>query len=143
MRRIVLLVTATGALGALSACGPVEPGATNSTSAGEPTLSTAVVPPATAVGPTSTVATQAPTSASFLSFAMPNLVGLDLQTAQNMVQTHRIFYSKSHDLLGSRHQIVDSDWIVCSQNIPAGQQVTSDIEGQIDFGVVKRTETCP
>ena len=74
---------------------------------------------------------------------MPKFVGMDLQSAQNAVQTHGIFYSKSHDLRGSRHQILDSDWVVCTQNIRPGQQVTSDIEGQIDFGVVKRTETCP
>jgi hypothetical protein len=42
-----------------------------------------------------------------------------------------------------RHQVLDSDWIVCTQNVAPGQQVTSDAEGQIDFGVVKRSETCP
>jgi beta-lactam-binding protein with PASTA domain len=77
------------------------------------------------------------------NFTMPDFVGLDLQTAQNMVQTYDVFLSKSHDLLGSRNQLVDSNWIVCDQNIPAGQQVTGDAEGLIDFGVVKREEACP
>jgi|tagenome__1003787_1003787.scaffolds.fasta_scaffold20988520_9 hypothetical protein len=78
-----------------------------------------------------------------VNFAMPNFVGTDLQTAQNLVQTNGVFLSLSHDLLGSRNQLVDSNWMVCDQNIPAGQQVSGDVEGKIDFGVVKREESCP
>jgi hypothetical protein len=141
MRRTVLLVTTAGALAALTACGP------DGTAASSPSTSSAVPPSealSTAVAaPTSVAPTQQPSSSAFAAFAMPQFVGMDLQSAQNEVQTHGIFYSKSHDLLGSRHQILDSDWIVCDQNIPPGQQVTADIEGQIDFGVVKRTESCP
>jgi hypothetical protein len=92
---------------------------------------------------TPVVTTPAPTSAPFVAFAMPRFVGMDLQSAQDAVQTHGIFHSRSHDLRGVRHQVLDSDWMVCSQNIPAGTRVTSDIEGQIDFGVVKRAESCP
>lgn len=68
---------------------------------------------------------------------------MDLQTAQNTVQTYNVFYSVSHDLLGSRNQVLDSNWIVCDQNIAPGERVTGDVEGTIDFGVVKREETCP
>ena len=46
-------------------------------------------------------------------------------------------------LLAGRNQLVDSNWIVCEQNIAPGERVTGDVEGQIDFGVVKRGETCP
>ncbi|PZA23086.1 hypothetical protein DMO24_01560 [Modestobacter versicolor] len=74
---------------------------------------------------------------------MPDLVGLDLQTAQDTVQGNGVFFSVSHDLLGTRNQVVDSNWIVCSQNVAPGQQVTGDVEGQIDFGVVKRGEGYP
>jgi hypothetical protein len=77
------------------------------------------------------------------SFVMPDVVGIDLQSAQNLIQTNGVFYSKSHDLLGSRNQLVDSNWIVCDQNIPAGQEVTGDAEGANDLGVVKRDESCP
>jgi hypothetical protein len=90
-----------------------------------------------------TTSEPAPSSAAFTAFAMPRLVGMDLQSAQNEVQAHGIFFSVSHDLRGIRHQVLDSDWIVCTQNVAPGQQVTSDAEGQIDFGVVKRSETCP
>ena len=51
---------------------------------------------------------------------MPNAVGMDLQSAQNLVQDNGVFLSTSHDLLGSRQQMVDSNWIVCDQNIPPG-----------------------
>lgn len=80
-----------------------------------------------------------------VDFVMPNLVGIDLQTAQDRVQTFGIFYSISHDLRGSRLQILDSNWIVCTQNPSAGTRVhgtRSEWEGKIDFGVVKRTESC-
>jgi hypothetical protein len=74
---------------------------------------------------------------------MPALVGLDLQTAQNVIQGNGVFLSRSHDLLGMRNQVLDSNWVVCTQNIPVGQQVTGDAEGLIDLGVVKREESCP
>lgn len=81
-----------------------------------------------------------------VSFTMPNLVGTDLQTAQDKVQEFGIFYSISHDLLGSRSQVIDSNWIVCDQTPRAGAKVqgrAEDWEGKIDFGVVKREERCP
>ena len=74
---------------------------------------------------------------------MPDLRGQVLQDAQNALHTQGVFYSKSHDLRGVRHQVLDRDWKVCSQNVPAGQQVTGNAEGTIDFGVVKLSETCP
>ena len=146
MRRTAPLLTIAGALVALTACGPAATdtsGAPTSAIA-DSTSDVADSGESTAVtAPTPDITTQAPSSAAFAAFAMPNFVGMDLQSAQDAVQTHGIFFSKSHDLLGSRHQVLDSDWMVCAQNIPAGQQVTSDIEAQIDFGVVKRAENCP
>jgi hypothetical protein len=68
---------------------------------------------------------------------------MDLQSAQDLIQTNGVFFSTSHDLRGSRQQVLDSNWIVCTQNVPAGQQVTGDVEGAIDLGVVKREESCP
>lgn len=73
---------------------------------------------------------------------MPDLVGLDLQTAQDAVQEFGVFYSISHDLRGSRNQVLDSNWIVCDQVPAAGSRVTGEVEGTIDFGVVKREEAC-
>ena len=74
---------------------------------------------------------------------MPNMVGMNLQVAQNTMQANGVMYSVSHDLLGMRKQVLDGNWQVCNQSIPAGQLVTGDVEGQIDFGVVKLEERCP
>src|SRR5262249_61864650 len=74
---------------------------------------------------------------------MPNLVGRNLQAAQDAVQAAGIgFYSRSHDLPGrGREQILDRNWRVCTQTPRAGQPAP---RGTIpDFGVVKLTESCP
>ncbi|HEX3589041.1 MAG TPA: hypothetical protein VHV74_05360 [Pseudonocardiaceae bacterium] len=79
------------------------------------------------------------------SWRMPNLVGTGLQKAQDGIQHltgDGIFFTSSHDVTGrGRHQIVDSDWRVCSQNVRAGATIT--IGSKIDFGVVKLGENCP
>jgi hypothetical protein len=78
------------------------------------------------------------------SFTMPNEVGHVLQDAQDDLQSvsgNFAYYSKSHDLIGSRHQILDRDWQVCSQNITEGATVSES--DAVDFGVVKLSESCP
>jgi len=77
---------------------------------------------------------------------MPNLIGENLQDAQDKVQELGIFYSISHDLLGSRNQVLDSNWKVCTQTPKARTRIhgaADDYEGKFDFGVIKLTETCP
>jgi hypothetical protein len=88
-------------------------------------------------------ASTAPAQSS-TSFTMPKEVGHVLQDAQDDLQRvsgNSAYYSRSHDLLGDRHQILDRDWQVCTQNIAGGATVSdSDI---VDFGVVKLSESCP
>ena len=75
---------------------------------------------------------------------MPNEVGHALQDAQDDLQSvsgNSAYYSKSHDLLGNRHQILDRDWQVCTQNITEGAAVSES--DTVDFGVVKLSESCP
>ena len=77
---------------------------------------------------------------------MPNFVGMNLQDAQNKVQTYGIFFSTSHDALATRMQLVDSNWKVCSQTPAVGKLMkgdAADFEGVIDFGAVKMAESCP
>lgn len=77
---------------------------------------------------------------------MPSFVGMNLQDAQDKVQTFGIFFATSHDLLGSRRQVIDSNWQVCTQSPAAGTRIkgrASDFEGKFDFGAVKLTENCP
>ncbi|SSC25188.1 PASTA domain-containing protein [Klenkia terrae] len=127
----------------LGGCGSDEPAATSaatSASAVAPTTEAPATTPAPAPAPAVTPTTVA---APVVDFAMPDLVGTDLQTAQDTIQTYGVFLTVSHDLLGTRNQVLDSNWIVCDQNVAAGQQVTGEVEGSIDFGVVKREEGCP
>jgi hypothetical protein len=76
---------------------------------------------------------------------MPNLVGAGLQDAQNRIQSltgFAISFTTSHDATGhGRQQILDRNWIVCSQSIPPG--ATIDNSARIDFGAVKIEERCP
>ena len=79
------------------------------------------------------------------SWTMPNLVGKDLQGAQDAIQslTHdAVWLSTSTDLTGKgRAQIVDRNWTVCSSTPAPGATFTTTTA--IDFGVVRDTETCP
>ena len=79
------------------------------------------------------------------SWTMPNLVGKDLQGAQDTIQSltqDAVWLSTSTDLTGQgRAQIVDRNWIVCSSTPAAGAAFTATTT--IDFGVVRDTEVCP
>lgn len=76
---------------------------------------------------------------------MPDLVGSNLQDAQDAVQRlteFAISVTGSHDATGAgRQQVLDRNWKVCSQNVPAGR--TIDAGTSIDFGAVKLDERCP
>jgi hypothetical protein len=79
-------------------------------------------------------------------WVMPNLVGTDLQSAQDAIQSvtdDGIWYTHSHDATGAgRMQLWDRDWKVCSQNVAPGASIHSGTS--ITFDVVKRdSETCP
>jgi hypothetical protein len=112
------------------------------------TLVTAALAPIIVVGGCSSAhptasADDAPGQSSS-SFTMPNEVSHGLQDAQDDLQRvsgDPVYYSKSHDLLGSRHQILDRDWQVCTQNIAQGATVSES--ETVDFGVVKLSESCP
>ena len=143
------LFVAVAGLAALAAVGCSSEASTDAAADAPATVTvTAEAPSSAAVAPSPEAASTsaAPVTseaAVVVDFVMPNFVGTDLQTAQNAVQEAGVFYSVSHDLLGSRNQMLDSGWIVCTQNVAPGQRVTGDVEGQIDFGVVKREEFCP
>ncbi len=67
-----------------------------------------------------------------------------LQDAQDEIQRvsgDPVFYSHSHDLLGTLFQVLDANWKVCTQNLPQGATVSA--VGHVDFGVVKLDESCP
>ena len=77
---------------------------------------------------------------------MPNLIGKDLQGAQDAIQSltlGEVWYSGSTDLTGhGRARIVDRNWVVCTSTPPPG--ASFNVETKINFGVVKiDTEKCP
>jgi hypothetical protein len=87
-----------------------------------------------------------PVAAAEPSWTMPNLIGHDLQGAQDAIQslTHdAVWYSSSTDLTGQgRAQISDRNWVVCSSTPAPGGAFTAATK--VDFGVVRiDTETCP
>lgn len=95
-------------------------------------------------GTTATATTGTGTSDSKTSTtkAVPNFVGMGLQSAQDHAQKDGFYNLTSHDSTGrARMQILDRDWKVCSQNIKAG--TTTATTTKLDFGTVKLAETCP
>ena len=78
-----------------------------------------------------------------VGFTMPNEIGKVLQAAQDDLQRvsgNPLYYSASTDATGAgRMQIVDRNWKVCTQNVPAGTIVTDQT---ISFGAVKLDESC-
>ena len=78
-------------------------------------------------------------------FPMPDAVGMDLQQAQDLLQDasgEMLYFSSSEDATGEgRMQLIDSNWIVCSQNVEPGAMVTADLN--VIFHVVKDDESCP
>jgi len=88
----------------------------------------------------------APIGAAQAEWTMPNLIGKDLQGAQDAIQSltlGEVWYSSSTDLTGQgRAQVSDRNWVVCTSMPPPGARFTT--ETRIDFGVVRiDTETCP
>jgi hypothetical protein len=75
---------------------------------------------------------------------MPNLVGSNLQDAQDTIQRLTDFgiaVTTSHDATGAgRQQVLDRNWKVCSQSVAPGETITSNTS--IDFGAVKLEEDC-
>lgn len=69
---------------------------------------------------------------------MPNVVCMNLQTAQNTIQAAGVFYSRSSDATGrGRMQVNDRNWIVVSQTPAPG---TPFGEGEAVLSVVKLDE---
>jgi hypothetical protein len=78
------------------------------------------------------------------SWGMPDLVGMNLQEAQDALQRLTAFgvtLSTSSDARGEgRSQVLDRNWKVCDQDPPAGSTITSATVP--DFSVVRTSESC-
>ncbi|MDR6912846.1 MULTISPECIES: hypothetical protein [Nocardiaceae] len=102
---------------------------------------------ATAAAPTSAAITGAPSAAASepvvtqspapepVLVAMPPVVCMNLQSAQNAIQAAGVFYSRSADASGEgRMQVNDSNWIVVEQDPAPGVLIG---EGEAVLSVVK------
>jgi hypothetical protein len=92
-----------------------------------------------------TVGNAAVSAAEPHEWTMPDLIGKNLQAAQDAIQSLTLFevwYTDSTDLTGQdRMQVSDRHWVVCTSTPPPGATFTADTD--IDFGVVRIEETCP
>jgi len=72
---------------------------------------------------------------------MPAVVCMNLQAAQDLIQEHGVFYSRSEDASGQgRMQVNDRNWIVVAQDPAPGTPIT---EGDAVLSVVKFDEPNP
>ncbi|MET9835232.1 PASTA domain-containing protein [Streptomyces sp. NPDC006385] len=72
---------------------------------------------------------------------LPDLTGKSLQEAQDTAQANGFYLLTSSDATGrDRAQVVDRNWMVCSQ-VPAPGQHPRDVT--VNFSVVRFGESCP
>ena len=72
-------------------------------------------------------------------FLMPNVLCMNLQEAQDEIQDHGVFFSRSQDASGQdRFQMNDSNWIVVDQSPSVGTRIG---EGDAMLSVVKIGES--
>ena len=111
-----------------------------------PTTAADSVPPTTAA-PQTTISSSPETTMNLNplggnspeDFLMPNVLCMNLQEAQDEIQDHGVFFSRSQDASGQdRFQINDSNWIVVEQSPPVGTRIG---EGDAMLSVVKIGES--
>ena len=86
-------------------------------------------------------ASPSPSSTAQETFVMPQLVGVNLQLAQDTLQSKGSYLLDQEDHKGlGRFQILDSNWKVCAQSPRAGKKVP--ISTIVVLSSVKLTERC-
>ena len=81
-----------------------------------------------------------------MSWVMPDLIGQNLQDAQDAIQAltgNGVFFSGSTDLTGQgRNQVLDRNWQVCTSTPAPGEALSNGTS--VEFGVVRIDgESCP
>jgi hypothetical protein len=85
---------------------------------------------------------QAEKKAAVETFVMPKVTGMNLQLAQDLLQSKGSYLMDQEDASGlGRFQIIDSAWKVCSQSPSAGKRVPTST--MVGLKSVKLTESCP
>ncbi len=75
------------------------------------------------------------------TFVMPDYRDWVLQDAQDDLQSVGSYVMNQEDATGTRNQLIDANWKVCSQAPAAG--TTANIADIITLWSVKLAETCP
>ena len=87
-------------------------------------------------------AEETPAEAVAETFKMPSVVGMNLQDAQDLLQSLGSYVMDQEDASGrGRLQLLDRNWKVCTQDPGAGKSV--DISAVVTLGSVKLGESCP
>ncbi len=105
------------------------------------TAATSTTAAPTTAAPTTTVSAPPTAPPTLASSLMPNVVCMNLQDAQDTIQTAGVFFSRSFDATGAgRSQIIDSNWVVVSQDPAPGAPIA---EVEPNLGAVKYGEPSP
>ena len=76
------------------------------------------------------------------TFKMPRVIGMNLQLAQDLLQSLGSYIMDQTDAAGlARWQIIDSNWKVCRQSPAAGKIVPQSVT--VTLASVKLAEACP
>lgn len=142
---VALLVLSVGACGSPSEP-EAEPASSSSlaTAAATPTPDPAVTPDPEPTSPPADEATEDTSQEAEPAdtFTMPNLVGKNLQDAQDELQLLGSYLLTQNDATGlGRFQVLDSNWQVCSQEQGPGSEI--DIATMVVLEAVKLGESCP
>ena len=138
---VVLFVAA---LATVVGCTPSD----NATSGSTSTVADETTASSDLVSDTSTTSVASSDSTTELNIAggndpedglMPDVLCMTLQEAQDEIQDHGVFFSRSEDATGQdRMQLLDSNWIVIGQAPSAGTAIG---EGDAILSVVKIGES--
>ena len=138
VKRIVLLCGVAALV--LAGCGDEtksQDGDVNSTTSS--TATTTTTAPTTTNAPTTASTATSGTTAAAAKITVPNVVGKDLQLAQDTMQAAGLYNLTSHDSTGqARLQVLDRNWVVTDQTPAAGSRVAED--QLIDLGARKFTD---
>ncbi|MCX0272611.1 hypothetical protein NLM24_18255 [Nocardia zapadnayensis] len=135
MKTLCVCVIAAAAA-VLAACGSPEPDTESYTTVASAVPVRITTVTLTAPAPQSTGTETAPPVAETAREAtMPAVVCMNLQAAQDLIQTTGVFYSRSEDATGrGRSQVVDRNWVVVAQRPAPGTPIG---EGDAVLSVVK------
>lgn len=147
---VAIAIVIAGAGFGLAACGseatPAAPATAPATVTVAPPVTVTAAPPVVPAAPAAPAPVEAPAAAPApateapapVEVPMPNVVGMNLQDAQDLIQTQGIFFSRSDDATGAgRLQVIDSNWTVVAQTPAPGELIG---EGDAVLSVTKNTD---